>query len=101
MDQSEAIKLAKEYKRQVLQHFDNIEEIILYGSYSRGTQHKDSDIDIAVVTEDYPPGDFFDNDILLFDLSLKIDSRIEPNLIVRKDDKLRFLDEIKRTGIVI
>jgi predicted nucleotidyltransferase len=36
---------------QSLQHL-NVSKVILFGSYAKGTQHDDSDIDLLVVTQD-------------------------------------------------
>ncbi|OAV70435.1 putative nucleotidyltransferase [Bacteroidales bacterium Barb4] len=99
MDKSEAIKLAGEYKDLVCRHF-NIKETILFGSYSKGTQHKDSDIDVALIVDEFP-GEYFDTVPFLWKLGRQIDCRIEPILICRKTDRAKFLDEVMRTGIVI
>jgi len=41
-----------------LQHL-NVNKIVLFGSYSKGTQTEDSDIDLLVVTNDnFIPGSF-------------------------------------------
>ena len=43
--------LLYEYRDKLLERFPNqIERIILYGSYARGTPHDDSDIDVMIVT---------------------------------------------------
>jgi predicted nucleotidyltransferase len=43
---------------QSLQHL-NVSKIVLFGSYAKGTQTEDSDIDLLVVTNDnYVPGSF-------------------------------------------
>jgi len=47
----------------------NPEKIILFGSYANGTPHKDSDIDLYVVTQDnFVPQDFKE----LMNLKLKV-----------------------------
>lgn len=99
MDKNEAIKLAGEYKNLVRKHFD-VEEVVLFGSYSKGTQNEDSDIDIAIVMNEFP-GEYFDTVPFLWKLRRQIDCRIEPILICRKTDRAKFLDEVMRTGIVI
>ena len=38
MDKAAAIELGKAYKELVLQHF-NAKDVILYGSYGKGTPH--------------------------------------------------------------
>ena len=48
MDKAEAIELTKRYKSVISEKFGNA-KVYLYGSYSKGTAHKDSDIDVAVI----------------------------------------------------
>ena len=94
--------IVQKYVQKVCENY-KIEAIILFGSYAKGTQHEDSDIDIAVVTDD------FDNDILDEQLNLKklrweIDLRIEPHLIRIEDYKeisTPFIQEIIDTGIKV
>ena len=49
----------------------------MFGSYVRGTFNEDSDIDIAVVLDDYD--DSQDMLLELMKLRRKVDSRIEPH----------------------
>jgi predicted nucleotidyltransferase len=71
-----AIKAAQEYASVVKQRWE-CDQVILFGSYAKGTFHKDSDIDIAVVMKDYDS--FFDTQLELMKLRRGIDSRIEPH----------------------
>jgi uncharacterized protein len=48
MDKTAAIECVRQYAELVRKHFD-VDKVILYGSYSRDTARKDSDIDVAVV----------------------------------------------------
>ena len=48
MDRENAIRISKQYKDAISGHFKPT-KVYLYGSYSKGTQREDSDIDIAVV----------------------------------------------------
>jgi len=99
MDKEDALKLAAVYKKLVAQHF-NVKDVVLFGSYSKGTQTEDSDIDIAVVVDDLK-GDYFDYTLLLWKLRRRVSSLIEPVLICPGKDKSGFWDEIKQTGILI
>ena len=49
MDRDNAIRIARQYKDAISGHF-NPTKVYLYGSYSKGTQREDNDIDIAVVS---------------------------------------------------
>ena len=76
MDKSEAIKIANKYGDAVKNNFDYI-KIILFGSYTKGTQTENSDIDIAIVFKDFK--DTLNMQLELMRLRRKIDSRIEPH----------------------
>ncbi len=78
-----------------------VRKTVLFGSYSKGTAHRDSDIDIALFIEDM--GDFFQMQNLLRKCRRPIDLRIEPHPIDDKDDTPEnpFASEIHRTGIEI
>lgn len=81
----------------------NIVAIILFGSYAKGTEHKDSDIDIAVITDDIKT-DIFDEEVRLMILRKGIDYRIEPHIITVADyenDETPFVVEVKNTGIKV
>ena len=77
--------------------------VILFGSYAKGTEHKDSDIDIAVITDDIKT-DTFDEEVKLMILRKGIDYRIEPHIITVEDyenDETPFVVEVKNTGIKV
>jgi len=102
MDQSEAIGLIKGYIAFLIEkkHYA-IKEAILFGSYVRGGQHEDSDIDIALVIENL--GDNFDEGLNLMRHCRGFDVRIEPHPF----DASKFYEghhltaEILKTGIKI
>lgn len=54
-----------------------IEGIYLFGSYARASQHRWSDIDVAVVSPDFS-NDRFEERVQLMRIASKIDDRIEP-----------------------
>lgn len=74
--------------------------IILYGSYAKGTENKDSDIDIAVVVDELEE-DFLDASARLFSLCREVNTDIEPKLIIRKNNRSGFLESILKYGKVI
>jgi predicted nucleotidyltransferase len=99
MDKSEVITIVSKYKVLVSKHFD-IENMILFGSYAKGNQKDDSDIDVAVVVNSITQ-DFFSYAPLLWKLRREIDDRIEPILIEKNKDESGFLKEILKTGLII
>ena len=77
-----------------------IEAVYLFGSYAKGTANKDSDIDVALVVNHFD-GDYFDVIPSIWLLRESVDFRIEPHVIARDTDYAGFLDEIRKTGILI
>lgn len=77
--------------------------IILFGFYAKGTEHEDSDIDIAVITDDIKT-DAFDEEVKLMILRKGTDYRIESHIITVEDyenDETPFVVEVKNTGIKV
>lgn len=48
MDKRQALKIAKRYIKSVARRYP-FEKVFLFGSYATGTNHEDSDIDLAIV----------------------------------------------------
>jgi len=99
MDNAEAIKKVKKYKRLLSQHMQ-FDKMIIFGSYAKGNEHKDSDVDVAIVVEKLS-GDFFSTRPLLWKIRRQVDDRIEPILIEKDHDESGFLSEILKNGITI
>ena len=98
----EIADIVDKYIAIVKENYDVV-AIILFGSYAKGTEHEDSDIDIAVVTDDIKTYKF-DEEVKLTLLRRKIDSRIEPHIIKVEDyenDETPFVVEVKNTGIKV
>ena len=98
----EIADIVDKYIAIVKENYDVV-AIILFGSYAKGTENEDSDIDIAVVTDDIKT-DKFDEEVNLTLLRRKIDSRIEPHIIKVEDyenDETPFVVEVKNTGIKV
>ncbi len=99
MDNREIINKLLDYKLLVSKHFD-VDKLVLFGSYAKGTQRPDSDIDVAIIVNSISQ-DFFTYAPLLWKLRREIDDRIEPILIEKNNDESGFLYEVLRTGLVI
>ncbi|MDR0988195.1 MAG: nucleotidyltransferase domain-containing protein [Prevotellaceae bacterium] len=96
MDKNQALILAKQYKELVSARLP-VTALYLYGSYSRGEQTEESDIDIAVVVS-HRSENYFEDTPLLWTLRRQISNLIEPVLLTENED-----DELYRivlaTGI--
>lgn len=79
-----------------------VEKAVLYGSYTRGDAHADSDIDVAIISPDFGL-DRFEEGKLLMQIAWRIDPRIEPVPIssesYKKDTWVPLIYEIRKKGI--
>ena len=95
------MKSIKKYIEKISQYY-KIEAIILFGSYAKGTENEDSDIDIAIISSDF--SDIIEDGAKLIGLTWKIDTRIEPHPITTEDyQKISnpFVREVIDTGIKV
>lgn len=72
-----AINKVKRYIRELKKHNIRIEKVYLYGSFAKNNFHRDSDIDIVIVSKDFHGIRFYDREKIV-PLRRKIDVRIEP-----------------------
>ncbi len=89
------------YIEEIQKHY-KIDSVILFGSYASGNEREDSDIDLAIVLDNYD--DVFDTMADLMGYTLRTDARIEPHPIRKNEyEKIsnNFIEEIIRTGITI
>lgn len=61
-----------------------VDRLVLFGSYARGTPHRDSDIDVAIISRDFTGRPFDDADRIM-KTRWDIDLRIEPHLFRPED----------------
>lgn len=99
MDKKQVIECVSLFAEKVKQNMD-VQQVILFGSHTKGTATEYSDIDVAVVT-DTPADDWLEASARLFRLRRDIDLSIEPVLIDSTSDRSGFLEEIRRTGELI
>jgi uncharacterized protein len=101
MDQKSAIEIGREYFLLLLQRNYQVKRIFLYGSYARGNQNPDSDIDLAIILNELPGP--FQTQVNLLKLKWNFDTRVEPHPF---DEKYFIstnpvINEILLTGIEI
>ena len=92
-----ALNIAKKYLKQLPDEID-VRRAYLFGSYAKGSNSGDSDIDIAIIYGSKK--DIFEVQMQLLRLRRKIDLRIEPHPIREKDFSTLnpFADEIMQSG---
>lgn len=96
MDKKTALKIARSYVNFLNSHQYKVREAFLFGSYAKNKFNENSDIDVALVLDEYK-----DNILELSNL-MKIrrsfDLRIEPHPINKNDFKKNnpFIESIKK-----
>ena len=100
MDKNEAINIAKKYIEEVSKKYV-IENAILFGSFAKGTNRDDSDIDLAIVFKKVD--DIIEMQIELMCLRTDEDLLIEPHPFRKNDFKVTnpIVAEIIKNGIEI
>ena len=95
--------IAQKYVQNIKNSGVPILNAYLFGSYAKGNHHKDSDIDICIVSNNFG-NDYIKESVNLRKFAFEIDSRIEPVPFTPDDlnDKYSTLaSEIKKYGILI
>ncbi|OGL45540.1 MAG: hypothetical protein A2149_06810 [Candidatus Schekmanbacteria bacterium RBG_16_38_11] len=80
----------------------HIEKVILYGSFASNRAHKDSDIDIAIISSDFGK-DRYEEGKKLLQIAWRVDPRLAPIPIslesYKKDTWIPLIYEIREKGI--
>lgn len=96
MDKTKAIAIGKNYKKVVASMFDN-PQVYLFGSYSKGTEHEGSDIDVAVVVDGLN-GDWMTYSSKLWRATMGVSTLIEP-VLIDKTKPSPLYDDVMKDGI--
>ncbi len=99
--QQAAIKIVQDFTNEVKSMGVNLRKVILFGSYAANRQSEHSDIDVALVADDFSGVGFLD--IQRFVKALRKNYIIQPKTFSTRDfeEGDAFVDEVKRTGIDI
>jgi predicted nucleotidyltransferase len=96
------IEIVGNYAKEIEQQGVHLRTVILYGSFAKGKQHEWSDIDVALVADEFTglPSDY---DMFPY-ISIKkpyirIEAKTYPTEYFRSGDP--FINEIKKNGIII
>ena len=98
-----AIKTVRNYAKEINDAGVNLQKVIMFGSFAKGTQHEWSDIDVALVADNFTGVSFLDKKLFPYIGIKKPYIRIEaityPTEYFQESDP--FIEEIKNTGIEI
>jgi predicted nucleotidyltransferase len=92
----EITAIAREYAEKV-QNELRVDSIYLFGSFVNGSPDHDSDIDIAVISEDFT-GDLIEDTMKLMRIRRKVNTRIEPHPLYKGNP---FIKEVVAGGLRI
>ena len=95
------LNAVKAFVLEVSKHY-KVDAAILFGSFAKGRQNENSDIDVAIVSHDIQ--NTFDDMVKMMSLRWNVDLRIEPHPIKTEEfykKETPFIAEIIKTGIPI
>ena len=78
-----------------------IEKVILFGSYAKGNYHQDSDIDLAIISDDFKEGEYIKNmsKLILKASEIRADIQTIPFSVKEYKEPIGIMEEILKTGI--
>jgi hypothetical protein len=103
LTQDAVIETVRNYAHELEARGVCLRMVILYGSFAKGTQHEWSDIDVALVADEF--SGFYPDDNKFFPYFgfkspyTRIEAKTYQTEYFRNSDP--FIEEIKKTGIVI
>ena len=104
MVEKEVIEKINKFVKKLKRNKIAVAKVIVYGSRARGIKHKNSDIDVAIVSPDFGR-DRYEEGARLFEIASTIDPMLEPVPISQssyeKDTWIPLIYEIRENGIEI
>ena len=98
------IETVRNYARNIETRGVHLHTVILYGSFAKGTQHEWSDIDVALVADEFTGFTFDDKKLFPYvgikEPYVRIEAKTYPTDYFNQGDD-PFIEEIIRTGIKI
>ncbi len=77
MDKGTVLKIISDYVKALEAEGIKLQKTILFGSYSTGTQHEGSDIDLVVISEDFAAKDYWERIDVLAAALVKVFEPVE------------------------
>ncbi|MFZ4456662.1 MAG: nucleotidyltransferase domain-containing protein [Bacteroidales bacterium] len=99
MDKREALKISRAYLKRVRKANFDFAEAWLFGSFARGNQHENSDIDIAIVLND-SVSHTFETDVQLMVIRQGNETIIEPHVFSKEEfnENIPIVSQIVKFG---
>jgi len=103
LDKNAVIEIVRNYVHDIESHGINLRNVILFGSFAKGTQHEWSDIDVALVADEFSGFTFNDKKLFPYvgikKTYVRIESKTYNTNYFNEGDP--FIEEIIKTGIKI
>ena len=102
MDKSDALRISKGYLQRVRNSDLGFSEAWLFGSYAKGNQHDNSDIDIAIILKDNV-SNTFETEVKLMVIRKGDETLIEPHAFTKDEFNysVPIVNQIVKYGIKI
>jgi len=99
MDKNDALRISKGYLQRVKSSDLGFSEAWLFGSYAKGNQHDNSDIDIAIVLKDNVDHTF-ETEVKLMVIRKGDETLIEPHAFTKDEfnDNVPIVSQIIKYG---
>jgi predicted nucleotidyltransferase len=96
-----AIKTVEAFAKDIKNSGISLRKVILFGSFAKDKQHEHSDIDVALVADEFIGVGFIDIELFVKFLInyIRIQPKTYPTDYFEEGDP--FIEEIKKTGIEI
>jgi len=103
LTQNAVIEIVRNYAQDIESHGVHLRYVFLYGSFAKGTQHEWSDIDVALVADEFTGFTFNDKKFFPYvgikKPYIRIETKTYPTDYFNEGDP--FIEEIIKTGIKI
>ena len=100
LTQQQALDVVRKYKRIIRSRYQTEPRVMMYGSYARGHDTPDSDIDVAVIVPEPEIVNHWEQWADLWGDVRKVSVLIEPVLMEEHEDSTLYR-EVMRTGIAV
>ncbi|MDI3520431.1 MAG: hypothetical protein PWR04_419 [Anaerophaga sp.] len=102
MDKTDAFRITSEYLKKVLNSGIHFREAWIFGSYLKGSQNENSDIDLAIVLDDSEIN-LFDTEVKLMVIRKGEETIIEPHVFTNSDFETKnpLVQQIVSNGLKI
>jgi uncharacterized protein len=103
MDKKTVLEITDRFHKEIIARGIRPNKLILFGSYAKGTNTEDSDIDLVVISNDFSGKDYWERINILSDAIYEIFAPIEATAFTEEEwmDGKSIIADIAQNGEVI